>query len=109
MKKAELIGHMRYCAEHGYCSCCARLNTPKGGSSDCYSELLLLAADEIEKHRWIPVAERLPECGERVIVCRGDKKVEQGVYLGVNGWWKVYGTNTKRVTHWKPMSDAPEE
>lgn len=58
---------------------------------------------------WIPITDRLPESGQRVIVCRKDGRVEQGVYLGVNGWWKVYGTNTKSVTHWMPMPEPPEE
>lgn len=58
---------------------------------------------------WIPVSDRLPESSQRVIVCRKDGRVEQGVYLGVNGWWKVYGTNTKAVTHWMPMPAPPEE
>ena len=59
--------------------------------------------------RWIQTTDRLPESGQRVIVCRKDGRVEQGVYLGVNGWWKVYGTNTKSVTHWMPMPAPPEE
>lgn len=57
--------------------------------------------------RWIPITNRLPESGQRVIVCRKDGRVEQGVYIGVNGWWKVYGTNTKSITHWMPMPEPP--
>lgn len=58
---------------------------------------------------WNPVSERLPDSSQKVIVCRKDRRVEQGVYLGVNGWWKVYGTNTKAVTHWMPMPEPPNE
>lgn len=62
--------------------------------------------------KWIPVAERLPKSGERVIVARTKVKdqplfVEQGALM-VNGWWKVYGTNTKAVTHWMPLPEPPE-
>lgn len=59
--------------------------------------------------KWIPVSERLPETSQRVIVCRKDGRVEQGVFMGVNGWWKVYGTSTKAITHWMPMPAPPEE
>ena len=59
--------------------------------------------------RWIPITDRLPESGQRVIVCRKDDRVEQGVYLGVNGWWKVYGTNTKSITHWMPLPEPPSK
>lgn len=57
---------------------------------------------------WIPVKDRLPESTQRVIVCRKNGNVEQGIFLGVNGWWKVYGTNTKSVTHWMPMPQPPK-
>ena len=66
-------------------------------------------ANGVTVQKWIPVAERLPESGERVIVCRKGGEVEQGVFLGVNGWWKVYGTNTKSVTHWMSMPAPPED
>ena len=59
--------------------------------------------------RWISVTDRLPETNKAVIVCRKDGRVEQGIFRGVNGWWKVYGTNTKSITHWMPMPEPPEE
>lgn len=58
--------------------------------------------------KWVSVEERLPVANERVIVARGGDKVEQGIFLGVNGWWKVYGTNTKKVTHWMPLPEPPK-
>lgn len=62
---------------------------------------------------WISVEDRLPKALEQVIVCRPyDKKtvrVEQGHFEGVNGWWKVYGTRCKRITHWLPMPNPPED
>ena len=60
---------------------------------------------------WISVKDRLPEGYEAVIVCRkgrGGCIVEQGC-LDVNGWWRVYGTRTKSVTHWMPLPDPPGE
>jgi hypothetical protein len=29
--------------------------------------------------------------------------------LDVNGWWKVYGTRTKAVTHWMPLPEPPKQ
>ena len=62
---------------------------------------------------WISTKDRLPESHEPVIVARpyepGEPlKVEQGM-LTVNGWWKVYGTNVKKVSYWMPMPAPPEE
>lgn len=68
---------------------------------------------DLATSRWINVKERRPKAFEPVIVCRagaekGAVKVEHG-YLDVNGWWKVYGTRTKHVTHWMPMPEQPKE
>ena len=61
---------------------------------------------------WISVKDRLPEPFAAVIICRRDKSgsmvVEQGS-LTFNGWWKVYGTRTKSVTHWMPLPKPPKE
>ena len=78
-------------------------------------------ADELERiepacvvpvPRWIPVSERLPSPGVPVIVARpydaGPLKVEQGVYLGASGWWKVHGANVRKVLYWMPLPVPPE-
>ena len=62
--------------------------------------------------KWIPAVEQIPKPYERVIVAREYEpehplKVEQGM-LTEGGWWKVYGTNVKRISYWMPMPEAPE-
>ena len=61
---------------------------------------------------WVSVDDKLPDEFIPVIVCRGIKKgtlkVEQG-FRDINGWWRVYGSATKRVTHWMPLPEPPEE
>lgn len=69
--------------------------------------ILREAADALERvPAWIGVDERLPEVFVPVIVCRNNGKVEAGM-RDMGGWWKVYGTRTKRVTHWMPLPEAP--
>lgn len=59
---------------------------------------------------WISPKDRMPEKLQPVIICRevdkGEYKVEQGHFTG-NGWWKVYGTNVKRIICWMPMPEPP--
>lgn len=61
-----------------------------------------------EKCGWVSVKDGLPEEFVPVIVCRESGKVEPGC-RDVNGWWKVYGTRTKHVTHWMPLPEPPEK
>lgn len=57
----------------------------------------------------------LPSCRRcfvPVLVCRKNRQGGQIVEAGqkdVGGWWRVYGTRTKSVTHWMPMPDPPED
>lgn len=81
---------------------CCRLNCT---AAEVIRNLAKQVKDLEAAQRWTPVTEGLPKVGERVIVSRPGKQSEQGVYLGVNGWWKVYGANTKSVTHWRPMPE----
>lgn len=61
---------------------------------------------------WISTAERLPEIGQPVIIAReyekGSLRVEAAKYQE-NGWWKVYGTNVRKVAYWMPLPEPPEE
>ena len=74
-------------------------------------------ADEVmalrEKYRWIPVTERLPAAGERVLAARDGLFVGEA-YLSESGVWRrSYGAlwlllGCASVTHWIPLPDAPE-
>lgn len=60
---------------------------------------------------WISVTDRLPEKFAPVILCREKEKGQYIVEAGckdVGDWWKVYGTRTKKVTHWMPFPQPPE-
>lgn len=62
--------------------------------------------------KWIPVAEQIPKPYEGVIVAREKEKgkplkVEAGM-MKPDGFWKVYGTNTKGVLYWMPLPEATE-
>ena len=49
--------------------------------------------------------------GDRVVYreyAGGEVKVEQGC-RDLGGWWRVYGTRTKRITHWMPLPQPPQE
>lgn len=74
-------------------------------------------ADEVmalrERTRWIPVTERLPAEGERVLAAT--EGVFSGeAYLSCEGvWMRSYGVVWVSladipVTHWMPLPDAPE-
>ena len=82
------------------------------------AEAMREAADAIRElqenlPKWIPAAEQIPKPYERVIVAREFEpgkplKVEQGM-LTEGGWWKVYGTNVKRISYWMPLPEPPKE
>ena len=61
--------------------------------------------------RWIPVTERLPERGERVLCyCRAN--IYEVMKMRTDGDW-VYDTNHvymhSFVTHWMPLPEPPKE
>ena len=61
---------------------------------------------------WISTEDRLPETGELVIIARiydmsKPMRVEQAILMP-GGWWKVHGTNLKKVHYWMPLPEPPE-
>ena len=126
MTPQEMILTLRICGNHPKyddfsCGDCPwKENCERDGGG---ADLSLRAADIIEKllrqnellmkPKWIRPEERLPVPYEPVIVARvyekdGPLKVEQGM-LTQNDWWKVYGTNVKKIEYWMPMPAAPKE
>ena len=59
-------------------------------------------------YKWISTEDRLPERFQPVIICRKNGEVGHG-HRDFNGWWKVYGTRVKAVTHWMPWPEPPKE
>ena len=73
--------------------------------------LAVAALREQEQRRWIPVTERLPDVGSRVIAC-GEKG---GVFVvkseGITtGFGRMDGASKYRsFTHWMPLPEPPKE
>ena len=72
------------------------------------------AIEELSKPRWIPVTERLPEAGERVLCyCRAN--IYEVMKMRTDGDWvhndKVYYSAYMSgfVTNWMPLPQPPKE
>lgn len=59
-----------------------------------------------KRPEWIPVAERLPEHGQEVIVYTGN--ILKPAVMAYTFWNPKYDTWT-HVTHWMPFPEGPEE
>lgn len=60
---------------------------------------------------WIKVSERLPELGERVLVCEKDFGVQVG-HLDIKVKWQFsYSSfpSVIKITHWMPLPNPPKE
>lgn len=131
LARDKLLKALRTC-EIGYLDaygCCAVC--PLNGRPDCHADMLSSAADMLQEYvdrcaryadeimalrertRWIPVTERLPAEGERVLAAT--EGVFSGeAYLSCEGvWMRSYGVVWVSladipVTHWMPLPDVPE-
>lgn len=122
----EMIADLGRCAD-GPCTGCLYENEEAGCADQLKREAAQMLqeyvdrskryADEImalrEQRRWIPVTERLPAEGMRVLAAT--EGVFSGeAYLSCEGvWMRSYGVVwvslvDMPVTHWMPTPDAPE-
>ena len=62
-----------------------------------------------EANRWISVKERLPEPYVDVLVTGTIKSEPYVSFRTENRWFGDDNLNCNRVTHWKPLSQKPEE
>lgn len=109
----ELCNH----CDSGNCMCIDNLAADAADVLQEYVDRCKHYADEVmelrEKHQWIPVTERLPAEGMRVLAAT--EGVFSGeAYLSYEGvWMRSYGVVwvslvDMPVTHWMPLPDAPE-
>lgn len=63
-----------------------------------------LPAADVLPVKWIPVTERLPNIGEKVITyCKG-YGVKENFRSGDGTWWVGF-----KITHWMPLPEPPKE
>ena len=63
--------------------------------------------------KWIPVTERLPEVGQRILVYCESKTIEMHIttctYMAGRFGSKQFSRHVRNVTHWMPLPEPPEE
>ena len=75
-----------------------------------------LTPEDVDRMRWIPVGEKLPKPGERVLMLMDGKSAYEG-FICQSGKWDRYGNPVGTieelfgcsVTHWMPLPTGPKE
>ena len=76
-------------------------------------DMAIAALREQEERRWIPVTERMPEKGERVLATDGGFVGE--FYVNSGGQWRRYNVNDHSllmaldILWWMPLPEPPKE
>lgn len=77
------------------------------------SDMAIAALREQEQRRWIPVTERMPEQGERVLATDGGFVGE--LYVNSRVKWQRYNVNDSSllmaldILWWMPLPEPPKE
>ena len=124
----DLIKQLRYCADAITCrnclwktECCPTDMQKKAADAiENLDDICQHQADEIRelKNQWIPVTERLPEVGKKVLVfayghdvltARMQKRTEYGYPMfECNGTFFEIA-KLGRITHWMPLPEPPKD
>ena len=80
---------------------------------DEVNEACRMGMEALERTRWIPCSERLPEGVSRCLVCRFDYVTKTRfidiLWFEAGAWWnRLYGGDFA-VTHWMPLPEPPKE
>lgn len=71
----------------------------------------VIVREALERMRWIPASERLPEergrylCMMRSCLYQNDKYIDIDWYYPKDSWWRSGNV----ITHWMPFPEPPEE
>ena len=112
----ELVKRLRYAASYDerivIQDCKEAADAIEGLLAYCdnYEDGLKDAVKELCERDWIPVTERLPECGEDVL-CYCRASICEVMKLQTGGTWECDGVvyMSEFVTHWMKLPEPPTE
>ena len=78
------------------------------GQAEQNQRLRMQVTELQERQRWIPVSEKPPEPGERVL-CAWGPFVGEGYLTNDGTWCRHTPVWTESPTHWMPLPKAPKE
>lgn len=121
----EMIADLGRCAD-GHCTGCLYENEDAGCADQLKREAAQMLQEYVDRcaryadgimalrewYQWIPVTERLPAEGERVLAAVEGTWVGEAYRDMRDVWMRSYGTPWDAsigvsVTHWMPLPDAP--
>ena len=83
--------------------------TPEKNAEDNSLKALTAYIAELEeKQRWIPVSERLPENGIRVLTSDVTGYISTDFIVELDMSFRTFHLQRKLVTHWMPLPQPPE-